>query len=162
MEAEMNRIEKNRNGFTLLEVVTVIFILGIMAAVVAIKFLDINTVNLNSEADLFKSHLRYAQSRAMNTNTIWGINISSANQYSLFQNGNSADTVKLPGQDNLTLSLPTGVSFGATGIISFDTWGRPYTNAAGITAQSGARVITLSLGGSSKNITIIQNTGFIP
>jgi len=155
-------IIKSRNGFTLVEIVIVFLMLGIMAAFVVAKFYDTGTANLNSEVDVVKSHIRYAQSRAMNTNVVWGINISGTNQYSLFRNGNSADTIRLPGQDNLALSLPTGVSFGSTGIISFDTWGRPYTDAGGTTAQSGARIITLSLGSSTKNITITQNTGFIP
>jgi MSHA pilin protein MshC len=162
LEEKMMRIGRGSSGFTLFEVVTVIVILGIMAAAVSVKFLAMDPVNLNSETDTVKSHIRYAQFRAMNTNTVWGINISSATQYSLFQNGSTADTVKLPGQDALTISLPTGTSFGSTGIISFDTWGKPYTDAGAAASQSGTRTITLSYGSSSKNITITQNTGFIP
>ncbi len=165
MEQSMRTIKKNskRSGFTLLELITVILILGVMASFVAIKFLNINTASLNSETDVVKSHLRYAQSRAMNTNTIWGINISSTTQYSLFQNGSTSDIVRLPAQEASTVTLPTGITFSSStlGVFSFDTWGKPYTNAGGTSAQSGTRPITLLLDTDSKTINITQNTGFI-
>lgn len=162
MERTMKTVKKRNSGFTLVELVTVIVIMSVLIAVVYAKFLDINPINLSSEADVLKSHLRYAQSRAMNTNAVWGINISGSNQYSLFRDGSTANSVLLPGQDSLTLTLPAGISFSATGIISFDTWGKPYTNAAGTASQVGSRVITLTLGSLSQSITITQNTGLIP
>ncbi|MEN6507927.1 MAG: prepilin-type N-terminal cleavage/methylation domain-containing protein [Smithella sp.] len=162
----MSKIEKNinREGFTLLELITVILILGVMASFVAVKFLSISAANLYSETDVIKSHLRYAQTRAMNTNSVWGINISSTTQYSLFQNGNTSNVVILPGQEMSTVTLPTGVNFSSStlGVVSFDTWGKPYSDAAGTIPPSVSRVITLVYGGDTKSITITQNTGFIP
>lgn len=158
----MKRMADNRNGFTLVELVIVILMLGVMSAFLVAKFYDTSAVNLNSEADVFKSHLRYAQSRAMNTNSVWGINISSANQYSLFQSS-TTNIIRLPGQETSTVTLPNGLTFSNTGIVAFDTWGKPYTAAvcnAG-SAQSGDRPIVLNLGGSSKTIFITPNTGFI-
>lgn len=155
---------QNRSGFTLVEIIIVILILGIMSAFVAVKFSTISSANLNSSVDVVKSQIRFAQSRAMNTNKIWGINISSTTQYSLFQNGSTADIVTLPGQETSTVTLPAGVAFASAsvGIISFDTWGKPYTDAAGTAAQSGSRTISLTLGSDTKSISITQNTGFIP
>jgi len=133
--------------------------MGIITLFITARYMDTDPVSLNSQADVIKSHLRYAQSRAMNTNTVWGINISTASQYSLFQNGNTANVVLLPGQDSVTVTLPAGIAFSATGVISFDTWGKPYSDAAG-TAPQG-RIFTLTKGSSTQNITITQNTGFI-
>lgn len=156
------RTKSRGNGFTLVEVITVMVIMGIIALFITARYMNTDSVNVNSEAEIVKSHVRYAQSRAMNTNTIWGINILTSSQYSLFQNGNTANVVSLPGQDSVTVTLPAGIAFSATGVISFDTWGKPHTDAAGTSSQAGSRVITLTKGSSTQNITITQNTGFIP
>lgn len=151
----------NRSGFTLVEIVAALLIMGIVAAVVIAKSMDMGTISLNSQAEVVKSHIRYAQARAMNTNEVWGINFSGS-EYSLFRNGNTADIVTIPGQENNTVALSGGAHFSSGGIISFDTWGRPYTDAAGTVAQGGSRVISLALDSYSKDITITQRTGFIP
>ena len=54
-------------GFTLLEIIAILVILGILAVVVVSR-----TTSMNAEvyagADTLKTHLRYAQILAMNTN----------------------------------------------------------------------------------------------
>ncbi|MCK5193579.1 MAG: hypothetical protein KAQ71_07200, partial [Desulfobulbaceae bacterium] len=98
-----------------------------------------------------KAHLRYAQARAMGSDVIWGIEFTGST-YSLFKNGNTSDTVTMIGEDSDTLNLPSGIS--ASGIVSFDSWGKPYNDASGQTVHPGGQI-----GGLSINIT--QNTGFI-
>lgn len=153
---------KNRNGFTLVEVIIVFVMMGIVSAFLASSYFNVTASSLTSEVDVVKSHLRYAQARSMNTNTVWGINISSTTQYSLFTNGNTSNMMLLPGQDTNTLTLPSGVAFAGTGIVSFDSWGKPYTDAGAASAQSSTRTFTLSSGSSSQSINITPNTGFIP
>jgi prepilin-type N-terminal cleavage/methylation domain-containing protein len=147
------------HGFTILEVIAVLIILGIITAIV-VNRMSGNVTELLAQTDVIKSHLRYAQSRAMNSNMAWGIYFNN-NSYWLYKNGNIADKVALPGEDSNDIILPSGISFG-TFIVSFDIWGKPHTDAQALTAQVGTRTITVSDGTQNVSINITQNTGYIP
>ena len=110
-----NRVKEN-TGFTLLEVAMIMFIAGIVSIIVVTRFMDTSTEEL-LQTDVVKVHLRYAQARAMSSNVIWGI-VFYGSTYSLFKNGNTTDTVFLPGEESKTLNLPSGVTF------SFDRIGK--------------------------------------
>lgn len=150
-----------KTGFTMVEIIAVLLILGIVAAVVVSRMDSTGSYDLSSQAEVIKGHLRYAQTRAMNSNQVWGINFSSSTAYSLFQNGSTANRVILPGQDADIVTIPGGVSV-TTGIVSFDAWGKPCTDAAGTTTQSGLRTLTVSKDGATQAIEITPNTGFMP
>ena len=150
-----------RTGFTMIEVVVVLLILGVVAVVVVAKAPSFNVFQTTPEAEVIKGHLRYAQTMAMDTSTVWGINIA-ANSYTLFNNITGSNPY-LPGVGSATANLPTGMSI-TTGIVSFDTWGTPYTDSAGTVIQNagGYRSFTLTLGSTNVVIQISDNTGFIP
>jgi MSHA pilin protein MshC len=141
----------------MLEAVVIVIILGVFTAMVVARVTD-RTAELVGQTDVIKTRLRYAQSRAMNSSIIWGIQFSG-NSYSLFKNGNTADRVILPGENADTVSLPTGMSAG-TAVVSFDGWGIPHTDAAATTP--GGSIITVSGSGGNRTITVTQNTGFVP
>jgi len=145
---------KNRNGFTLIEVIAVLLIIGIVSAVVMTRMMDTSNSDLSSQVEVIKSHLRYAQIRAMNTDSVWGINFPSTTTYYLFQGTNTGTAVPLPGEDNaivdlttkkskLTITPPTG------GMVTFDSYGSP-----------GSATIPIVTNGGT--ITVTKNTGFIP
>lgn len=162
-KANMRKIPGSMPGFTMIEVVAVLIILGILAAVAISRIPNLREYDVASEAGIVKSHLRYAHSRAMNTSSVWGINFSTSTTYSLFKDGNTSNKVRLPGEGSVDRTLPSGITLSPTGIVvSFDSWGAPYQDAGGTNAQSGNRSITLSAGGSSESITITQKTGYIP
>jgi len=162
-KANMRKIPGSMAGFTMIEVVVVLIILGILAVVAISRIPDLREYDVTSEAQIVKSHLRYAQSKAMNTSEVWGINFLTSTTYALFKNGNTSNRVRLPGEGSLNRTLSSGITLSPTGIVvSFDSWGSPYQNADGTNAQSGDRSITLSAGGSSKSITIKPKTGYMP
>jgi MSHA pilin protein MshC len=150
----------NSPGFTLIEVIAVMTLMVIVAAVAIPKLVNLGT-DVLAENDKFKTFVRHAQARAMNSSSVWGVSFSSGS-YFLFQDGDTNNAVSMPGEDASTVNLPSGITISPTGIVSFDSWGRPYTDAAGTSLQNGPRTITLSGGGSSRSITITPNTGFIP
>lgn len=139
-------------------------IIAIVSVAVASMVLSTTSYTLNSRVEVVKSHLRYAQTRAMNSNTVWGIYFSSGSAYSLFRNGNNNDRVTIPGEDSSTVTLPQGMSVAdpaSTGIVSFDSLGKPHTDAGAAMAQ-GQRSLSVSLGDKTQSITITPNTGYIP
>ena len=109
--------------------------------------------------ELVKNHLRYAQSRAMNTETKWGIKFDTPTRYWLFKESATGTIIRLPGVEtsdgSVTLANIQISGFPAT--VSFDFVGSPGASAISpITVQS-------KLGGSAVGtITITKNTGFIP
>lgn len=143
------RIRKNA-GFTLIEVITVLIVISIVSAVIVNRLMD-TSVELIAQTDVIKAHLRYAQSRAMSSNVIWGIRFNG-NTYWMFNNGSINNKVFLPGEGSDTLNLPSGKT--ATGIVAFDSWGKPYNDAGGSSTHPGGQVGNLA-------IVITKNTGFI-
>ncbi len=75
----------NNQGFTLIEVIAVLVIIGILSVVALSKMNDKNTDFYAIESSL-KAHLRYAQSKAMySESTVWGLRMNSGNDvYWLF------------------------------------------------------------------------------
>jgi len=142
-------IRKNA-GFTLLEVTMVLLIAGIVGVIVVTRFIDTST-DVAVQTDVIKTHLRYAQTRAMSSNVIWGVQFQGTT-YSLFRNGSTGDTVYFPGEESIALNLPSGTS--ATEIVSFDSWGKPFNDASGQSSHPGGQIGDLS-------IIITTNTGFV-
>lgn len=150
----------NNHGFTWIELVVVMVILGIISAVVTGSIMSSDT-ELAARTEVIKTHLRYAQSRSMNSNTVWYIQFSS-NSYSLYKKGDAVPKL-LPGGDSPTVTLPGGmsISYGAPDIVSFDGWGKPCIDIDALTAQATDRTLTVTDGSGSRTITITKNTGFI-
>ena len=114
-----------------------------------------STNELVAEAEILKSHLRYAQIKAMNGDTgeTWGIHLADANSYILYKNNAQATDI-LPGETAQTHTFPTEVSVtsGVGTTVNFTNWGSPV---------SGAQTITLKQGIESINVTVTKNTGYI-
>lgn len=146
------RIRNNR-GFTLIEVIAVLITIGIIAVVIVSRGSSTSTYSVKSVAAALKSHIRYAQTMAMSTNSIWGINVSDNKHYSLFR-GTTATTVILPGADSNPVELGAKEPSLSIGTVSFDGKGSP---VAGYTPS-----FTVSMDGETEAINITQNTGFIP
>ncbi|MFH1005943.1 MAG: type II secretion system protein [Candidatus Latescibacterota bacterium] len=156
-----HRTGANARGFTMIEVISVILVIAILTVVFISATTSTAVYTLKSQTDVIKTHLRYAQTRAMNSSVLWGINFAGGS-YTLITNGAIPSPVMLPGEDSNVVTLPSGVAT-TTGIVTFNDWGKPYTDAAGTTPQNGDRDITVSLSGAtSEKITITRNTGFIP
>ena len=142
---------KYNHGFTMIEVIAILMILGIVVAVAISKSSSTDISRLLSEVETVKGHLRYAQSRSMSDDVPWGISCTSSS-YSLLKDGVAASN--LPNENSATHVLQNGVSItSGAGAISFDGWGSPGTSTISI---------TLSDGNNSRAVTVTKNTGFIP
>lgn len=164
----MRHSGKDDRGFTMIEIVLVLLIICIIGAAVTISSVySTSDYNLVLQTEVIKSHLRYAQARAMNTDVAWGIHFNGNNTYKLFKYDTSLTYVSVPGEnsDTITLEDMTLSPNGANVYVSFNSWGKPYTDAPAQTAQAeagGWRDISVSFGGDTETISIRNNTGFIP
>lgn len=149
----------------MLEVVIVMALLSFFTITVATYYRP-NDTDLISQTHILKTHIRYAQARAMNTNTTWGIRYDregDQRRYWLFQDTAREIKIALPGQTNDSVNL-SGMGLSITGTefdLVFDNWGRPSVTERSFTEGQ----ITLNLNRSGTNgddIIITENTGFIP
>ena len=141
---------RSSNGFTLVEVICVLLLIGIVTTVVLSRTMD-HSVELISEMEVAKGHLRYAQSRAMNSNQSWGINFSGSS-YTLEEDG-AASVTALPGLNGAIRTLAEGSISSTVNPIVFNQWGNP---------GSTAITVTISDGTDSQSFAIAPVTGFIP
>lgn len=145
-----------RRGFSLVEVITVLIVIGIVAAFVIVRMMDTSTADLTSQVDVIKNHLRYAQSRAMATASPWGVTFATGKTYFLFKGSAPSTPVVFPGEDNATVDLSAKKSAltitsasAAPQTITYDAYGSPGNTTITVTTNGG-------------NIIVTKNTGFIP
>jgi prepilin-type N-terminal cleavage/methylation domain-containing protein len=150
-------VAKNNRGFTLIEVIAVLIIIGIITAIAVSRDLSTDK-ELYSQADMVQMHLRFAHLKALQDDTAtWGIAFSG-NSYALNKN-NGATTIHLPSESSSSHSFPAGITITNTTVI-FDKWGIPVDSLGNPVADIE---LTLSQSGSTPiSILVTANTGFIP
>lgn len=161
----MRHIKGTSRGFTLIEVIVTLILISILAAVVVGGMAtDVSSTRLAAQREVLKADIRYAQSRSMNSNLIWGIHFSGGS-YSLFNydssTGNYNTNQIFPyyesSDPNPSKSVPSGMT--PSGAVAFDFFGRPYYLAS----PSGTPTTTAYTGQISlPGITITPDTGFVP
>ncbi len=176
----MNKMFKAEDGFTFVEIIAVLIVMGVLAVVAVSRSFNYNA-EVYSGADTLKMHLRYAQTLAMNSNptstgvpVIWGMSSGGAS-YWLFRGTNpAANFFRLPEDDKYvnsdrTINL-TAKKIQLTNFITiyFDNRGIPYTaytdttNNTPLAGNSTITVSPLSGGATAVGVTITPLTGYIP
>ncbi len=165
------------DGFTLLEILIVLVLVSIFVTLAVVQH-STSDVSLIAQTQVLKSHLRYAQSRSINSDVHWGIYYhhsgadSADRYYLLFNNSDITNVRQLPGEtrDRVVLgdmAISVGAAIGhnpptpRTFQIEFDGWGRPFSTQLDV---SGAGSYTLELtksGNAAQQFIVTQNTGFI-
>jgi len=164
-------IYKNPKGFTLIEAIAVLIVLGILSAVIASRNISTAEVNIKSQTEVLKSHIRYAQFRAMNMTSTTPLTckapfgmVMSGDNYFMFSDCVTTSKVVLPGaESSVSVTLPIGMTVDSA-TFSFDNWGRPYAvaNPNPLTQSSLTISFNLAYQGLTEPIIITGNTGFVP
>lgn len=135
----------SQDGFTLIELVSVIIIIGVIAVSIAPRFTGTQfaQINIKNAAQLVKSDLMYTQRKAMGEGTSYSVVFTSGSgTYT-----RAGDTRKLTDLNpNLTVSTTT--------TITFNSFGEP-------DGKTGVTTITLSQSGSTQNVTVEPYTGYV-
>jgi MSHA pilin protein MshC len=153
-------------GFTMIEVVCVLVLIAILGVVALSRYQGNVYMNIVAKQEILKSHIRYAQSRSMNSNLIWGIQFNAGNTYSLFAYDSDASGLinpapKLPDNNITSLPMPPETTASAAGVIAFDFFGRPYY-AANLSSPGTLTQTAYNGQITIKDITITPETGFVP
>jgi prepilin-type N-terminal cleavage/methylation domain-containing protein len=151
-------------GFTLLEIMVMMIILSILAAVAMARLMDPGEVDLTVHVDAAKVHYRYAQALSMGTLNPWGIRRGTG-VYNLFKADDPGTARMLPGEDSTTVTLPAGMTISLSSggnDISFSAWGVPCSDSAGTVPLATDAIVTMTYQGRSETFTITQETGYIP
>ncbi len=140
-------------GFTLIEVISVLIVMGIVAAVIVARMMDTGAVDLSSQLDVVKNHLRFAQSKALSTGSDWGITFETDRKYFLYKKTDPSTRVPFAGEEDSTVDLAKKsnlkiTSYASVPKIEFDPYGSPGTTTLTVTTNGG-------------DFDVIKNTGYI-
>jgi prepilin-type N-terminal cleavage/methylation domain-containing protein len=148
---------KQERGFTAIELILVIVILGILAAIAYPRFQGLPGIRVSAAAQEIAGVIRFAQSQAISTAYNYKVYFyASTNSYSVYQVNRSSGAETIISNPlkagNYPVALNTdypGVTIGADYTVEFDYLGAP----------DGGGSVTLSGGGNSMTISVLANTG---
>ena len=145
-----------RAGFTLIELITVMLLIGIMAVVVLPRFDLLKGFDVIGYRDKVKATLEYARKSAVAMRrqvrvTIAGSSLTVDYQRQTPEGEGAAgwSQLNLPGSSSNQFSAPAGVTLGPDTTLTFDALGRP--SAAG----------SFTLTGISQPIVVEAETGYV-
>jgi len=135
-------------GFTLLELVFIIVILGVLAKVAMMKLVAPATMTLPTQAQSLADLIRRAQNLAVVRGQRMSVSVATPGA-----NGRVvvACAASAPCNTDTSLTLSQGVVVGSTGTIYFNSLGLPVTSAG--TALASDTSFTLSYPTGSTNAT---------
>lgn len=117
------RVDSNQRGFTLIELVMTMVIVGILAAVVAPRFFDNNVFQSRGTADQIMAALRYGQKIAIAQHRNVNVQITAAAS-------SDCGTALVGGNINCVISNNVTVTPALPKTVTFNALGQPVPNVA--------------------------------
>jgi prepilin-type N-terminal cleavage/methylation domain-containing protein len=149
-----NRSRRVVAGFTLLELVFTLVILGVLAKFAMMKLVTPATMTLPTQAQSLADLIRRAQSLAVVRGQPMSVSVATSGA-----NGrvNIACAASAPCNTDSSLTLSQGAVLGNAGTIYFNSLGQP-VNSAGIALTQDA-IFTLSYATGVYSVTVAALTG---
>lgn len=156
-------LERGRaRGFTVIELVFVLVIVGLLAVFVAPRLITTSSITLPAAAAKLAASIRYTQSLAMSRGQRYRINFAGAT-YQITDMG-GAPIVQPTTASTAAVSVAPATLSGFNppltgGYVAFDSKGVPYVSAT--TALAGTATVTLTAGSDVASVTIAPETGHV-
>jgi Tfp pilus assembly protein FimT len=150
------------DGFTLMELVVIILLLGILTFTAIPRFLDKGAIDVSVMAEQLANDIRYTQSLAMTSGQRNRINLTATTYQITTSSGGLLTHPVTGGTGPIVLGGVTlsGWSPPLTmDYVAFDGRGVPYSLVTSSTGLATNATITLSGGGRARNIVISPETG---
>jgi MSHA pilin protein MshC len=151
---------QREHGFTIVELVAVMVITGIIAAIAAPRFIGVDAFDARGSYGTLVSALRYAQKTAIAQRRNIFVNVNTTTRVVClgYTNNCSSAVIDPSTQAAYSKTLSNNVTIGAsTSPIGFDGLGRPIPNATATFTIQNAVVP----GESTRTITIEAETGYV-
>lgn len=150
-------------GFTLIELVTVIVVIGIISAVVLSGRTNLQGGELGARLSDVRAQLRYIQVEAMKNGVTYLVLKGDATNYWMYNSAAPSTKLPLPGETSTTVSLASKSITMAAFAVGFDANGIPYNFSTGSAVKlTTPLTLTITTKGQTGTLTISPETGFIP
>lgn len=150
------------SGFTVLELVLVLVMVGVLAAYAAPRLFTVQSIALPASAAQLAASIRYTQSLAMSRGQRYRINFTGAT-YQITDMGGAPIVQPLTaGTAAVSLAPATLSGFNPPltgGYVAFDGRGVPYVSATAPLA--GTATITLTSGAEVASVSVAAETGHV-
>lgn len=139
---------RNKKGFTLIEIISVILVIGIMSAI-AIPFFDTSPISVSMAGNTVQTDIQYTQELAMTRDQdVSIVFIASANTYDVPVDPNGVFPLE-------TRQLPQGVTIQTGGTVTFNSFGeRSAISAASIVLNASGNAITITIEQLTGRVTV--------
>ncbi|MHB1231646.1 MAG: prepilin-type N-terminal cleavage/methylation domain-containing protein [Burkholderiales bacterium] len=149
-----------RHGFTLVELIVVIVIVGIVALIAAPRFFAQTAFDAARFQDTAISAIRYGQKVAQAQHTVVYVLVSAGSVALCYDTG-CASPVKSPADNSaFVVAAPSGISISAASF-SFTPLGQPATAAATPVPLTATSTLTISGDSIPRQIVVEQETGYV-
>jgi MSHA pilin protein MshC len=157
-------VHRGQRGFTLIELIMVIVLMGVLAVVAAPRIFNSNDFNARGFHDETLAYLRYAQKTAIaQRRTVCvtfgsnAVTLSIASAPATFDCA-AAGALKGPkGDTPVTVTAKSGVAYASTPTaFNFDGLGQPITNLGAAVGKQ-----TIQVTGAAQSITVETATGYV-
>jgi MSHA pilin protein MshC len=158
------RVLKSGRGFTIVEMVVIIAILGLLAAVIGPRFVGRDAFASRGFFDEAQSVVRYAQKTAIAWRRPVFVCITATTVSAGSLNNSCASSLLVHPATGaaLTTTAPAGVTLSPTGNFSFDGRGRLLDNTGVPSATATTIAIASTIAGdTARQIVVEAETGYV-